>query len=282
MNEEQSFPVGDVSRVANTFIEKVSSAIGAVCQPWHIRRVAHAQADAAVLLANADVIADDIRARAERRRREEDLIWQRNIESVAEGAIPLLESSGHPENIDSDWVANFFDKVRIVSDAEMQKVWTAVLAGEANAPGAFSRQTINTLANMEKDDAVQFMALCRCGWMIGDFVPVVFETSHSAYTQIGLSFVVIAHLASLGLCSFNEVGTYQRQNLPSSWEGSYFGQRFRFATKGQTTTLDIGHVLLTRPGHQIARAIRSTPAIPVMDYAISQWTEKGIIVERIA
>ena len=35
--------------------------------------------------------------------------------------------------MEEDWIANFFDKCRIVSDSEMQSLWARVLAGEANA-----------------------------------------------------------------------------------------------------------------------------------------------------
>ena len=32
--------------------------------------------------------------------------------------------------MDNDWTVNFFDKSRIVSDDEMQNLWSRVLAGE--------------------------------------------------------------------------------------------------------------------------------------------------------
>jgi hypothetical protein len=51
-----------------------------------------------------------------------------------EKALPQLDEGADPNAMEDDWVTNFFDKSRIVSDDVMQELWARVLAGEANRP----------------------------------------------------------------------------------------------------------------------------------------------------
>jgi hypothetical protein len=50
---------------------------------------------------------------------EEEAKKQLNIEAITEKALPLLEDKSAPQNMADDWITNFFDKSRIVSDADM-------------------------------------------------------------------------------------------------------------------------------------------------------------------
>ena len=78
-----------------------------------------------------------------------------------------------------DWMANFFDKCRIISDEEMQGLWAKVLSGEANAPGSYSKRTVNFLASMDKEDAALFTALCGFAWSFpgGYANPLIYNTN---------------------------------------------------------------------------------------------------------
>ena len=100
---------------------------------------------------------------------------QDNIEKITQKAIPQLEKSSNPKNIEDDWIVNFFDKCRIISDDEMQSLWARVLAGEANSPGRYSKRTVNFLNSLDKVDANLFTALCGFGWQIGS-LPDTFLT----------------------------------------------------------------------------------------------------------
>lgn len=63
------------------------------------------------------------------------------MEQISTQALPLLEEKSNPDAIEDDWVTNFFDKCRLISDKEMQSLWSKVLAGEANAPEKYSTRT---------------------------------------------------------------------------------------------------------------------------------------------
>ncbi len=78
-----------------------------------------------------------------------------------------------------------------ISDDEMQTLWAKVLAGEANSPGTYSKRTVNLLSDLDKKDALLFQSLCRFGWFIGNFTPLVFDPQAEIYNKAGINFAMI-------------------------------------------------------------------------------------------
>jgi len=187
--------IGEYAKPLNTFINKVSKGIGIAWKPTQIRREAKAQAEASLIAANAQAEAihiitvknielTDLQYRASQRLLTEETRRQENMETIADQALPLLQENCNPNAIEDDWIVNFFDKCRITSDEEMQVLWSMILAGEANAPGAFSKRTVNFLSGLDKDDALLFAKLCGFGWKIGDdFCPLIYDTNNELYKK---------------------------------------------------------------------------------------------------
>ena len=165
--------VSSLSKPASTLIEKISDAVGAVFEPRQIRRIAKAKADAAITTAHADIEITDLHRRAARRWVEEEAHNQQCMEQIAAKTIPQLKENASPHLMEKDWIVNFFDKSRIISDDEMQNLWSRVLAGEANYPGTYSKRTINFLAGIDKRDAECFSRMCRFCWILGDLQAVI-------------------------------------------------------------------------------------------------------------
>ena len=123
--------LGNLSKPADTLIKKVSNAVGVLFEPRQIKRVAKAKAEAARIEAQSEIEITDLHRRAARRWIEEEAHRQENMEAVTAKAVPLLTKASKPDSVEDDWLVNFFDKSRIVSDDEMQGLWSRVLAGEA-------------------------------------------------------------------------------------------------------------------------------------------------------
>ena len=159
-----------LTKPATVLVERVSDAVGGIAKPWQIQRVAEAKAKSearnALILAQSEIDVTDLQRRAAMRWIEEETKNQVNIESITGQALPLVNDDAEPERIEDDFLRNFFDKCRIVSDEQMQDIWARILAGEANNPGTFSRKTINILGDMDKKDAELFGQLCRFVWTI--------------------------------------------------------------------------------------------------------------------
>ena len=191
--------LGDLAKPIDTLINKISDATGVFYEPTRIRRKAEAESDAAITSAKAEAAVDIIKAESEieiadlhqrtvQRRIKEDMRDQKNMEAIIAQAVPDVNEEAKPDAMEDDWIANFFDKCRIVSDSEMQSLWSRVLAGEANDPGTYSKRTVNLLSDLDKRDAELFTKLCGFGWQIANIVPLVFNEKEEIYNQHGINF----------------------------------------------------------------------------------------------
>jgi hypothetical protein len=264
--------LGKLSKPADTLIKKVSSAIGGVFEPWQIKRIAKAEAEASLTKAKTDIEITDLHRRAMHRFVEEEAHRQENMEEITKKSLAHLESDSDPSKMDDDWVTNFYDKSRIVSDNEMQDLWAQVLAGEANSPGSYSKRTVNILGDLDKADAELFQALCGFGWNVGSFTPLVFDEQAEIYNNKGINFGALNHLDSIGLIQFNSLSGFNRQRIPKSLTVTYCGQPLTITMENETdNTLPIGKVLLTRTGMELAMVCKAPGVDGFVDYVKEQW-----------
>lgn len=198
-----------------------------------------------------------------------------------------------PDKIENDWLVNFFDKARLTSDDEMQKLWAKILAGEANSPGKFAKRTVDLMASLDKVDAEKFQTLCRFNWTgLSGFSPIIFDSSDPIYVLNGITWEVLQHLEDIGLSSlqtlsgleFGRVGP--DQNQPSHWFQSVF-----FVGYGSETYVlypgpagkrfPIGKVALSRAGNDLASVCKSEPVPGFPEYVVSKWQAAGVRVRNV-
>jgi hypothetical protein len=274
--------IGDLAKPATALIEKIAGAIGVYWEPHQIRRVAQANADAALIKANAEIDITDIATRAMRRWVQEQVRYQENIESITSLAIPSLKTDSNPSEVDDDWIVHFFEKCRLVSDTDMQALWARILAGEANEPESFSKRTIDALSVLDKHDAELFQKLCRFNWSLCSVDPLIYGPFDSIYTDNGLTSEVISHLDDIGLINFAILGFGER-NLRGRAEFRYFdaGVTVTFPVD-HVTGLDTGHVIFSRVGRQLNNVCSSIPVPGFLEYVTERWTSAGLDVKVLA
>jgi Protein of unknown function (DUF2806) len=153
--------IGDLAQPVTTLIEKIADATGVIFEPWKIKRNAKAEAEANLIKAKSNLEISDLQRRGLQRFVQEEGKKQENIENIMEKTIPLLEEGSKPNEINDDWLMNYVDKAKLISDDEMKTLWAKILAGEANNPNSFSKRTVNFLGSMDKIDAEIFNAVCR-------------------------------------------------------------------------------------------------------------------------
>ena len=277
--------VGTLSKPADTLVTKISNAFGRHFDPRQKVRMAEAEAQADRILrvsaAKTDIEVDELRQRAAIRFANEEMTKQLNIENIIEKALPGLEDNANPEAMDNDWIMNFFDKCRMVSDDDMQQIWAGILAGEANNPGVFSRRTVNLVADLDKRDAELFRNLCGFAWMIGSLRPLVFDTQHEIYNRCGINFDSLSQLETLGLVHFNELSGFKLLHLPKSFTISYYGKLVELELPSDDDNeLQEGKVLLTRAGRELAPICGSAPVEGFFDYVYDRWASESLVPER--
>ena len=266
--------LGKLSKPADTLIKKISDAAGVLFEPRHIKRVAKAKAEAARITAQSDLEITELHRRAALRWIEEEAQRQRNIEDITAKTLPQLDENAKPDSMENDWIVNFFDKSRIVSDNEMQDLWSRVLAGEANAPGTYSKRTVNFLSDLDKSEAELFNKLCGFGWQFGNIVPLVFDVRTEIYNRCGINFNVLSHLDSIGLVQFDNLAGFKRLKLPKSIVLRYYGRLLQVnLPKDADNELEIGKVLLTRIGQELAPICGSTPVEGFWQYVKDRWKQ---------
>jgi hypothetical protein len=264
--------LGKLSKPVDTLIKKVSEAVGGVFAPYQIKRIAKAEAETAIIKAQTEIQITDLHRRAMHRFIEEEAKRQENIEEITGKALPQLQEVSDPSAMEDDWVTNFFDKSRIVSDGEMQDLWARVLAGEANAPGTYSKRTVNFLGDLDKKDAELFQALCRFGWIVGGFEPLIFDPKASIYNDQGLRFDTLTHLDSIGLIQFSHLSGFTLTNLPKKFDVLYCSQPLGLTMeKDSDNTLPTGKVLLTKVGQELSTVCKVPGVDGFWDYVRDQW-----------
>src|SRR5712692_371705 len=209
--------IGELSKPATVLVEKISEAVGGIFKPYQIVRVAKAEAEAERIRAGSQIQISDLHHRAFHRFLEEEAKKQKNIEEITRQALPQLDDKSKPEQVEDDWITNFFDKCRLISDSEMQSLWSRVLAGEANSPGSYTKRTVNFLASLDKIDAQLFTNVCKFGWMIGWVVPLIYDVRIEIYGKWGIHFSSLKHLDSIGLIQFDSLASYLRTKLPKTF-----------------------------------------------------------------
>jgi hypothetical protein len=274
--------LGELTKPATVLIEKISEAIGGIFRPYQIRRIAEAEAQASSIKAISQIEITELQSRAMYRFFSEEAKKQQNIESITAKALPELAEAATPERLEDDWITNFFDKCRLISDEEMQILWSKVLAGEASAPGRYSKRTVGILSSLDKSDATLFTRLCSFTWVVGDFAPVVFDAGDTIYTEAGINFVTLKHLDEIGLISFESLTGYQRTKLPQRIVISYYGEPVEISFPQQSDNcLQFGKVLFSKAGQELAGVCGSASAPGFLEYTIGKWKSMGLQVIRL-
>jgi hypothetical protein len=281
MTENPLANLGDLAKPATALIEKISDAVGGVFKPFQIVRVARAEAEAELIRAEARIEISDLQRRAMYRFLAEEAKQQANIESITSKAFPLLGENSSPKDMEDDWITNFFDKSRIISDEDMQHLWSKVLAGEANSPGTFSKRTVNLLADLDKRDAQLFTRLCGFVWVIGNFTPLIFDLQNEIYTRAGLTFDSMTHLDTIGLVKFDNVAGFLRLGLPKKATVFYYCTPVELTLPNESDNqLSIGRALFTQAGSELAPVCGSTPVEGFFDFACERWANAKLIPNK--
>lgn len=273
MTDDNSGPLinigGDLSKPADTLVKKIAGAMGGIFEPHQKIRIAKADAEVAIIKAKSDIETTEIHRRAMHRFVEEETKKQVNIEAITMKALPQLKDDGDPSKIEDDWITNFFDKCRIISDDEMQNLWSHVLAGQVNSPGAYSKRTVNFLSTLDKKEANLFQKLCGFIWTWGNQYPLIFEVEDSIYADQGLDNNALRHLEHIGLIKFNSLHGFKRTMLPKNIKLQYFKETVSLELPNESSnSLYAGKVMLTQIGQELAQVCKSKPVEGFLDYVI--------------
>ena len=163
----------------------------------------------------------------------------------------------------------------------MQSIWARILAGEANAPGKFSKRTVNFMESLDKQDALFFTKLCAFNWIFNDIHPLIYDARAEIYTVNGINFGILNHLDTIGLISFDNLTGYIKKGFPQTTVAVYNNASYaiKFPTE-KDNSLALGKVLLTTIGREIASICIPETIAGFDEYIIEEWKKNGIEVTK--
>lgn len=254
--EVVSETVKAVAAPLSKLIEVVAAGCGKLYEPTHIRRTAHAEGDALLVMEEARIRASDLSRRAAQRLLDIEERRQVNIDAIVERARAALPTEVPNTPVQQDWATRFFNFSQDVSDTDMRLLWGKLLAGEVTHPGTFSPHTLRVVADMTANEARAFEALCclRFKSNQGSVLFLNIGRATARFSRAGLDFNALLRLAAAGLITMQS-GGYLRALGPM--EAANFE-----APGGLVITLhnkepyeqsiSLGEVLLTPSGEEMA------------------------------
>lgn len=134
-----------------------------------------------------------------------------NFDAVITFAEEMTTEDADPSVVDRDWAEHFRDHAEKAYDDKVRKTWAAILAGEINKPGSFSKRTMSILSDMGKSEAESFAKLCSYStglvasdssdntFVINPFPVLVRDAGGSSFNEGNISLPELSTLDSLGL-----------------------------------------------------------------------------------
>lgn len=279
MNNQYSLAnFGDLSKPANTLIERISDAVGVIYEPTRIIKKAEAETKAEQIKTISKIETTKLQFRAIKRFIQEEGIKQGIFEKIILNSLPLILPNAKPENISNEWLLNFSDKAKLPSDNEVQKLWSQILAGEANNPGKYSKRTIDLVSSFDKKDIAYFNNLSNFSFDIGLITLLIFDDTSEIYLKNGLNFTVLTHLDTIGLITFDALAGFTRRysNLQSI-SVNYMGKTINLIfSDPKLTSLNIGKALLTQSGLELFSLCVTKEVSGFKEFVTSKWTSDGI------
>ncbi len=233
---------GEASRAANSFLRLIEQFY----RPYGIIREARAEATAAVIRAEGDVAALEIRQRTAGRFLSREFRRQENIDAVVEVAAGLLPPAADVQAPDEDWMSRFFTDAGDISDEQLRDLFARILAREVQGPGRCHRRTLTVLKDLEGREAGHFKFVAAHAWLYQR--EAILLTVDAA--QGGVRFADLYALGRAGLADPDSV------SLPveAGSEMRFHSHRFSCSLSDGLTSAEVVVWPLTVAGAELARA----------------------------
>lgn len=139
----------------------------------------------------------------------------------------------------------------------------------------------NYAPDIDEQSVVLFSSLCQFIWVQGEPLPLIYEMEHDIYAMRGINPAALKHLERIGLISLDAAG-YVKKKFGKHTRLFYFGKptKIRFHQE-MNNQLDLGHVLLTEKGKELAAFCKGAPNQDFYEYVIKKWSGQGMITSSI-
>lgn len=186
----------------------------------------------------------------------------RNQSEVLKIAIQSLSPAATPEKVDNDWLAQFMDKARLVSDEKFRILWGNILAEECNHPDSIPKALLHIMEQMDKNMAEAFMKVGAFSiWYEHEgrriYTPIIYGSAlEEYYRNLGINYGDLVELQSVGLIeiSFGLVdASFAHTPKVAPIIVHYHDQEYTIPNN--TGEFKVGNVVYTNAGEALCRTI---------------------------
>lgn len=290
-------------------LKTISKVTGGMLEPTTIRRKAEAYADAKLIETKGDqqaaldavdteamvamrkiqllkshpelaIVSEEYQQLAERaahRMFHQEVRRQNNLEAItAQAALALDDVESVSENdVNEDWINNFANECQDIGDADMQKIWGKILAGEVASPGSYSRRSLSIVKLLSIEDIKLFESFWRFVWCLlpGLFIAFNGLTSKNDFmTDRGLPQGARMHLETLGL-----IKTSININIvPEKKYIFNYGSECYLGCNSSNNKIAVFGEALTLAGTELSRMLDNVNDENYKHVVISYFISKGI------
>lgn len=178
-----------------------------------------------------------------------------NIDAIISFASPMVENDANPQDlVGSEWLNYYVDHAERVTEEEVQRAWAAILAGEVNKPGTYSKMAISTLSRMDAKDIKNFKMLCSFLSMtqIDEVLVVSADGGGTSYNEGAFTYQQLSSLGTMGLVDMG--GSYYLTMTPKQWTSFISSNDCVVLVRGVEGHERISfHPVLTRTGQELSK-----------------------------
>ena len=208
----------------------------------------------------------------------------KNCKDIIDLALPNINDHSKIENVEDDWFSFYFDKVKLVSDTEMQQVWGKILSGEIESPGKFQRSLLHKISIMNSTNASDFCNLIRFSFYEHKnyeiMHPLIYISSNiKSYASSNLTREKLLELESLGLihCDFNKEYIFEKKKhlVIGNKKITIYGD------ENNCDKIKVGNVVFTKDGQALCSIVGNEYKryrADILEYTISKLKKRNCSV----
>ena len=134
---------------------------------------------------------------------------------------------------------------------------------------------------LNSNDNQLFEVLCQFLWIQGEPLPLIFDVDHEVYTKQGITPSTLKHLETAGLITFETQG-FVKKGFGKHTRLFYCGRPTKIGfPNDENNYLDLGHVLLTQHGKELASTYTISRNQQFYEYVINRWFQQGLVLSSI-
>lgn len=183
-------------------ITSITELFKILLKPYAIKKEADANRYASLVEANTKLDVATIENKI-------NDIQLNNHRKIIENSKKYSETNIEDSTISSDWLIYFLEETKNINNDQIQELYSAILAGEFDHPGSFSKRTLKVLNCLESQDAKLFSEILQYAIKVGGKLIIATEDM-----PLKVSYPSLMSLEESGLIRLNENQFRMEQNTP--------------------------------------------------------------------